>query len=140
MKTFLTVVLTVISVAVLYLVWMFFLSPGNLLHEMRVYEIYAKDLQKDLQFTHGSPYCTVGDSVAEVFTLHPESESSPLAKAGVISGDIVFDDFSICGFYEELQRFRGKVFRFRVVSGGDGPGLRERPQKIINIYVPNQKQ
>lgn len=134
-----TVFATVVGAFVLFIAWKGFLSPHSFYKESRAYDLYAKALQEELQFTHGSPYYKVGDEITEVFTLHPKSDSSPLAKAGVVSGDIVFDDFTITRFYMLLEKFRGKVFRFRVVLGGDGPELRERPQKIIELYVPERK-
>lgn len=144
MKKITTAILSIIGTltgaVLLYIVWMGFLSPHSLYSELRAYDMYSKALQEDLQFTHGSPYYKIGDDTSEVFTLHPKSNSSPLAKAGVVSGDIVFDDITINRLYILLEEHRGRVFRFRVVQGGDGPALRERLQKIIELYVPEKKQ
>jgi hypothetical protein len=133
-----TAVATLVCILVFLIAWKGFLSPHSFYQESRAYDLYAKALQEQLQFTHGSPYYEVGDEITEVFTLNPNSDSSPLAKAGVASGDIVYDDFTIAGFYMLLEQYRGKVFRFRVVQGGDGPQLRERSQRIIEIHVPRR--
>ena len=133
-----TAVATFAIILVFLIVWKGFLSPHSIYQESRAYDLYAKALQEQLQFTHGSPYYKVGDEITEVFTLNPDSGPSPLAKAGVVSGDIVYDNFTIAGFYILLEQYRGKVFRFRVVQGGDGPLLRDRTQRIIEIRVPEQ--
>jgi len=107
--------------------------------EIRGYDRYATNLRRDLGFDHGSPFVLLGTERKEVFTLHPTTPASLLARAGVSSGDIVVDDFghSIPRFYSELENARGRVYRFRVATGGDGPPLRERLHKIIEVRVPN---
>ncbi len=98
-------------------------------------------LEEDLGFTHGSPYVWIGDSEwgTEVMTLEKVSPSGVLAKAGIKEGDIPLDDLSITEFYRMLVRSRGKTVTIKVVPGGDGPPLNERPVRTVTFRVPDAK-
>lgn len=98
-------------------------------------------LEKDLGFTHGSPYVKIGDSKwgTEVMTLEKISPSGVLGKAGIKEGDIPLDNLSITEFYRKLDRSRGKKVTIMVVPGSDGPSLTERPMRTVTFEVPEAK-
>ena len=112
-----TILGTLVAVGVVYFGMLIYPT----LEESAAYDAYADGLRRDLGFSHGSPYIRAGDRTIEVLNLFPTSPDSPLAKAGLSEGDIVFDDFrrSVPRFYLEMHNARGKIFRFRVADGGD---------------------
>ena len=84
----------------------------------------------------------LGTERKETFTLHPTTRASLLARTGVSSGDIVFDDcgHTIPRLYLEWENARGRVCRFHVATGGDNPPVRQRLHKIVEVRVPNCAQ
>ena len=105
-------------------------------HEARSYqERLGPPLERELGFRHGSPYVHFGDSVREVFTLHP-TPTGVLANSGVRDGDIPLD-FSITGFYKHLYRNRGSKVTVRVMDGGDGPPKDQRAIRSVTFSVPS---
>jgi hypothetical protein len=98
-------------------------------------------LEKDLGFSHGSPYVKIENSQwgTEVMTLERIDPSGIFAQAGIKEGDIPLDDLSITEFYRMLERSRGKEVTIMVVPGGDGPALNERLVRTVTFKVPDAK-
>lgn len=98
-------------------------------------------LEKDLGFSHGSPYVKIGDSRwgTEVMTLEDIKPGGVFDQAGVKEGDILLDDLSITEFFRMLERSRGKTVTIKVVPSGNGPPLKQRPIREVIFEVPSAK-
>jgi S1-C subfamily serine protease len=74
----------------------------------------------------------------DVSTVKP---GGAFAKAGFKIGDIFLDlheRHSISELYELLENSRGKTITLRVVPGGNGPPLEQRPVRSIRLKVPSR--
>jgi hypothetical protein len=109
------------------------------LFDTQAYERYAAALQRDLGFGHGSPYVLVGNSRKELMTIEHVTPDGVFDRAGIRSGDIPLDDLSIAGFYRWLDASRGQTVTISVADGGDGPPLRERPKRSIEVVISARK-
>ena len=87
-----------------------------------------------LGFTYGTPYVKAGLDKIEVFTLHPKP-GGLFERQGVRDGDIVLE-LQINDLFKALDSNRGGQIKIRVVSGGNGLPIKERPVRNIIISVP----
>ena len=97
------------------------------------------DLQRDLGFRHGTPYYNINGKGTEVMDVAFVQPGGVFAKAGFKAGDIFIDlrsRNSINELYRLLEKSRGKSITFRVVPGGNGPALKQRPIRSITFTVP----
>jgi hypothetical protein len=92
-------------------------------------------LNRELGFTHGSPYVRCGGEVREVFTIESVTPGGVFDRAGFRKGDIV-RGLSFTEFYKLLHRNRGRDVTIEVVDGGDGPPLDQRTSQAITFTVP----
>ena len=95
----------------------------------------GSQLERELGFTHGSPYLRLGDDSREVFTLHP-TPGGVLADAGIRDGDIVLGH-TITNFYRLLHERRGSSVTVRVTDGGNGPPIAQRPIRSVTFSIPS---
>src|SRR5205807_8053739 len=98
-------------------------------------EHLGTSLERELGFRHGSPYVRCGGSARAVFTIEAITPGGRCDQAGFRDGDIIRGQ-SITGFYKLLHRSGGKEVTVRVVAGGDGLPLCERPERRITLAVP----
>ena len=127
------IIISIVSALVIIsILWIFYITEKDMAYN----DTHGTLLRKDIGFKHGSPYIKLGDSNKEVFTLHPIGKDSAMLKSDVKSGDIVYNYSSIIEFYKALEAHRGKTIKFPVVDGGDGPPLKDRQQRIIELNVP----
>ena len=99
----------------------------------------AGELRKDLGFEHGTPYIRCGRWVCGVLTVASLRPGGVFARAGFREGDVILGP-SITGLYKMLHRRRGCEVCLKVVAGGDGPPLNQRPQREITVWVPGAGQ
>jgi hypothetical protein len=98
----------------------------------------AENLQRDLGFTHGTPYIASGRRTADVLIVGCLTPGGIFERAGFREGDILHR-VSITGLYKMLHRGRGSEVRFMVIEGGHGPPLEQRPKRVITIRVPTAR-
>ena len=97
------------------------------------------DLQRDLGFRHGTPYYTINGTGTEVMDVSSVQPGGVFAKVGFKAGDIFLDfrsNNSINELYALMETSRGKTITLRVVPGGNGLPLAQRPARIITFKVP----
>src|SRR5688572_2632459 len=94
-------------------------------------------LERELGFQHGSPYVQEDGSSwdTEVLTIGSVVPGGVFDRAGFRSGDVV-RELSINELFQVLHRGRGQQVTIRVVDGGDGPPLDQRPERVITFEVP----
>jgi hypothetical protein len=100
------------------------------------------DLQRDLGFRHGTPYYIINGTGTEVLDVSVVQPSGVFAKAGFKARDIFLDlrsRNSIHELYALLEESRGKTITVRVVPGGNGLPLTQRPIRSITLKVPSQR-
>jgi S1-C subfamily serine protease len=100
-----------------------------------------QELQRDLGFRHGTPLYTVNGAHTEVMDVSTVKPGGAFAKAGFKTGDIFLDlreRHSISELYQLLENSRGKTITLRVVPGGNGPPLEQRPVRSIRLKVPSR--
>ena len=84
-------------------------------------------------FRHGSPYIKLGNQTQEVLTVNT---AGALMDAGIKDGDIFVEPATATELYRQFELHRGNTMEIQVVTGGDGPPLRERQIKTITFHVP----
>jgi hypothetical protein len=94
-------------------------------------------LEQDLGFQHGSPYVQEGGSsgYTEVLAIEAVVPGGVFDRAGFRNGDVV-RGMSSNELFQSLHRGRGQQVTIRVVDGGDGPPLDQRPERVIAFEVP----
>lgn len=70
-----------------------------------------------------------------LLTIEEVAPGGVFDRAGFRQGDVVLD-LSINGLFKLLHRGRGEQVTIRVVDGGDGPPLNERPERTLTSVVP----
>jgi hypothetical protein len=85
-------------------------------------------------FEVGTPFVQAGRRKVEVAELRVRP-GGLLARAGVREGDLLADE-TLGQLYRLLAAPKGAVISIRVVPGGDGPPLSERPVRIIVVTGP----
>jgi hypothetical protein len=101
------------------------------------------NLEQDLGFRVGTPYYTINGTDMEVMDVSFVQPSGVFAKAGFKAGDIFLDfrsNNSINKLYQHLEASRGKTIVLRVVPGGNGLPLAQRPGRSITFMVPLSAQ
>jgi hypothetical protein len=110
--------------------WFIWEMSVQILVGPRVHAIYG--------FSVGSPFVRAGRRHVEVGTLHPRP-GGLMAEAGVQDGDILDDPLTFAGLYRRLDAPPGTRIRIRVLAGGDGPPLPERPARMITLVRPGSR-
>ena len=105
--------------------------------------IIGSPMEKELGFTHGSPYVRAGDHNIEVLTFEHVTPSGIVGRAGIQNGYIPISlagetHLSISKFYRLLEAARGQTVEIKVVSGGDGDILASRPAQTVTLEIPDK--
>lgn len=97
----------------------------------------GEPLERVLGFQCGSPYIrdSASSGLQEVLTVESVVPGGVFDRAGFKSGDVV-RGLSTNELFQVLHRGRGREVTVRVVQGGDGPALDQRPQRSITFEVP----
>ena len=105
--------------------------------------IVGSPIEKELGFTHGSPYVRSGDRKFEVFTFEQVAPSGIFGRAGIRNGYI---PVSVAGethlgstkFYRLLEASRGQTVEIKIVPGGDGDEIASRPVQSVTFEMPEK--
>lgn len=131
--------LRIVGKLILVLFSIFFAIGFYITQQANYYQgVVGPGLERQLGFTHGSPFIFAGDETFELFTLHPRPGGA-LAAAGVRDSDIVLSH-TITGFYRALHKHPGSTATFRVTDGDDGAPIEQRPVRTITLQVPARDQ
>jgi hypothetical protein len=97
----------------------------------------GEPLERELGFQHGTPYVQEDGSQwpQEVLTVESVVPGGVFDQAGFRQGDVV-RGLSINGLFQVLHRARGQQVTIRVVDGGNGRPLEQRPERTITFFVP----
>ena len=122
-----------ITLAVLFAVWVVYVICAAWYWQMSV----GLPLERELGFQHGTPYIQEAGSSwdEEVLTVESVVPGGVFDRAGFKSDDVI-RGLSINGLFQVLHRGRGQEVTIRVVVGGDGPPLDQRPERAITFVVP----
>ena len=123
--------ISLITTSIVLLVWAFVanLEPSN-----------GAEILADFGITISTPYfddgTLMGREPIEITTVAP---NSPLAIAGVESGDCILDSMSVGQFHRLLLQSKSEDVTLRLVPGGDGVRFRDRPIKNITLESKTRK-
>jgi len=96
-------------------------------------------LQRDLGFREGARYFSVQGRLCSAVAIEAIVPGGIMACAGFRAGDL-FPGLSHTSIFKLLHRHRGREVELKVVDGGDGPYLEERPSRVLKVTVPLQKK
>lgn len=120
-----------VASALLFVIWVAYVAGAAF-----YWQSYIGDpLERDLGFGHGTPYVTCNGWLQEVLVVESLTPGGVFEQAGFRQGDII-RGLSINDLFRLLHRGRGQQVMIRVVDGGDGPPLAERPERTITFVVP----
>jgi hypothetical protein len=122
-----------IALAVLIPAWIVYVASAAWYWQVTV----GKPLERELGFQHGTPYVQEAGSSwpREVLTVESIENGGVFDRAGFRVGDVV-RELSSTDLFRLLHRSRGQQVTIRVVDGGDGPPLEQRPERVITFVVP----
>ena len=105
--------------------------------------IIGSPIEKELGFTHGSPYVRIGDRAVEVLTFEQVAPSGILGRAGIQNGSIPVSlagetRLGISKFYRLLEASRGQTVEIKIVPGGDGDIIASRPVQSVTFEMPDK--
>lgn len=123
-----------VSIVVLCAIWVACVAANAWYWQI----IIGRPLEQALGFRHGTPYIyeTGSSRPREVLAIETIVPRGVFDQAGLRSGDIV-RDLSINGLFQALDRGRRQQVAIRVVDGGDGRPLEQRPVRTFEFRVPD---
>jgi hypothetical protein len=103
--------------------------------DITYYEFFfAPQLRHELGFSLGTPYIIIDNKMYEVTAFEDVKPGGIFDKAGIHNGDIPLGRTS--NFYKMLERSRGRVITFEVVSWWDNGPILSRKKKNIKVFIP----